>query len=142
MAKLKEERTSARRQRSNRILERFFRWSCSNRSCQPVIIIYWIDQPAARETIDCYLHLPQLPGESVDEFCLPPASAKPSARQAVFDLVERNAGFDRQVTPEVLSIQNFITVKKRRACRLRKGSVEFRQLRLRQRRRCASEGFC
>jgi hypothetical protein len=46
--------------------------------------------PAAKDTIG--LHpLPQLPGESVNEFCLPPASGKPSARQAVFDLIGRNA---------------------------------------------------
>jgi hypothetical protein len=37
--------------------------------------------------------LPQLEGESVSEFCLPPASGKPSARQAVFDL-EGNAGLE------------------------------------------------
>jgi|ERR1700733_4765345 hypothetical protein len=40
---------------------------------------------AAKDTIG--LHpLPQLEGESVGEFCLPPASGKPSARQAVFGL--------------------------------------------------------
>jgi hypothetical protein len=50
---------------------------------------------AARDTIG--LHpLPQLEGESVSEFCLPPASGKPSARQAVFDLMGRNASLERK----------------------------------------------
>ena len=48
---------------------------------------------AARDTIGVH-SLPQLAGESVSASCLPPASGKPSARQAVFDLVGRNAGLE------------------------------------------------
>jgi hypothetical protein len=40
--------------------------------------------------------VPQSLSESIDGFCIPPASGKPSARQAVFDLVERNAGLKRE----------------------------------------------
>jgi hypothetical protein len=50
--------------------------------------------PAAIGTIG--LHHLQLADESVNEFCLPPASGKPSARQAVFDLVGRNASLERK----------------------------------------------
>jgi hypothetical protein len=49
--------------------------------------------PAARDTIGVHSVL-QLIGESVNEFCLPPASDKPSARQAVLDLVGGNASLD------------------------------------------------
>jgi hypothetical protein len=38
------------------------------------------------------LPLPQLTGESVNAFYLPPASPKPTAWQAVFDVIGRNAG--------------------------------------------------
>jgi hypothetical protein len=48
--------------------------------------------PAARDTSGVHSVL-QLIGESVNEFCLPPASGKPS-RQAVFDLIGRNAGLE------------------------------------------------
>jgi hypothetical protein len=43
--------------------------------------------PAARDTIGVH-SLPQLARESVNASCLLPASGKPSARQAVFDLVD------------------------------------------------------
>jgi hypothetical protein len=51
--------------------------------------------PAARDTIGLHL-FPQLAGGSVNAFCLPPASGKPSARQAVFDLIGRNARLKRK----------------------------------------------
>ena len=50
---------------------------------------------AARDTIGVRA-LPQSAGESVSAFCLPPASGKPSARQAVFDLVGGNASLKRR----------------------------------------------
>jgi hypothetical protein len=46
--------------------------------------------PAARDTID--VRWPQLADGSVNEFCLLPAYGQPSARQAVIDLIGRNAG--------------------------------------------------
>jgi hypothetical protein len=39
---------------------------------------------------------PRLGGEAINEFCLPPASAKPTARQAVFNLVGGDAGLERE----------------------------------------------
>jgi hypothetical protein len=50
---------------------------------------------AARDTIGLP-PLPQLAGESLNAFCLPPASGKPSARQAVFDLMGRNASLQSE----------------------------------------------
>jgi hypothetical protein len=48
---------------------------------------------AAKDTIGLHA-LPRSARESVNASCLPPASGKPSARQAVFDLVGRNAGLE------------------------------------------------
>jgi hypothetical protein len=45
---------------------------------------------AAKDTIAFSL-LPQLPGESINETYLPPASGQAFARQAVFDLTGSNA---------------------------------------------------
>jgi hypothetical protein len=39
----------------------------------------------ASDTSGCYLYFPQLTGESVSEFSLPPASGKATARQAVLE---------------------------------------------------------
>jgi hypothetical protein len=50
---------------------------------------------AAKGTIGVH-SVPQPVDESVSEFCLPPASGKPSARQAVFDLMGRNASLKRK----------------------------------------------
>jgi hypothetical protein len=48
-----------------------------------------------RAAKDIGLHsVRQLPGESVNAFCLRPASGKPSARQAVFDLVGGNTSLE------------------------------------------------
>jgi hypothetical protein len=49
--------------------------------------------PAAKDTIGLH-SLPRSARESVNAFCLPPAYGKPSARQAVFDLLGRNAGLE------------------------------------------------
>jgi hypothetical protein len=48
---------------------------------------------AAKDTIGLH-SLPRSARESVNAFCLPPAYGKPSARQAVFDLLGRNAGLE------------------------------------------------
>jgi hypothetical protein len=48
---------------------------------------------AARDTSGVHA-LPRSVREAASEFCLPPASGKPSARQAVFDLVGRNASLE------------------------------------------------
>jgi len=69
--------------------------------------------PVAKDTVGLHL-FPQLSGESVNESCLPPASGKPSARQAVFDLISRNASLEIKCNARgVASIQNLMTVKKR-----------------------------
>jgi hypothetical protein len=79
---------------------------------------------AAKDTIGCYLHLPQLAGESVSASCLPPASGK-----ACHVAGPAEAGLRRgrpsstwyvatpplsaRATPEVSSIQNLTIVKSR-----------------------------
>jgi hypothetical protein len=77
---------------------------------------------AARNSIG--LHLPQLADEAVSEFCLPPAFAKachavgpaeaePTAWQAILELIARTPLLNASAMPEVSSIQNLMTVKKR-----------------------------
>jgi len=67
---------------------------------------------AARDTIGSH-RLPQLAGESVNAFCLPPASAKPTARQAVFDLIGRNATSKCKRNTRGFINPNLMTVTKR-----------------------------
>ena len=96
--------------------------------------------PDARDTIGLPL-LPQLEGESVSEFCLPPASGKPSARQAVFDLIGGNASLKREGHARGFIHPKFDGGEEAVGLVVGKRVRQCRRVKLRRRRRVASGDF-